>query len=63
MEMLRDRWLPNRVGYMSMLQLMPPYLAIENGQGTYQIVEDDLIYKNIKAKNELGFNPNYRWKI
>ena len=38
-----------------MLQLMPPYLAIENGQGTYQIVEDDLIYKNIKAKNELGF--------
>ena len=46
-----------------MLQLMPPYLAIENGQGTYQIVEDDLIYKNIKAKSELGFNPNYRWKI
>lgn len=39
------------------------YLAIENGQGTYQIVEDDLIYKNIKAKNELGFNSNYRWKI
>lgn len=39
------------------------YLAIENGQGIYQVVEDDLIYRNIKAKQELGFNPDYRFKL
>ncbi|MCH7314267.1 NAD(P)-dependent oxidoreductase [Acinetobacter sp. ANC 3882] len=39
------------------------YLAIENGEGVYQIVEDDLIYKNIKAKNDLSFDPNYRFYI
>ncbi|MCH7382402.1 NAD(P)-dependent oxidoreductase [Acinetobacter dispersus] len=39
------------------------YLAIEKGVGVYQIVEDDLIYKNIKAKNDLSFDPNYRFYI
>lgn len=37
------------------------YLAIEKGQGIYQIVEDEQLYLNEKAKRELGFNPDYRF--
>lgn len=37
------------------------YLSIEKGQGIYQIVEDEQLYLNEKAKRELGFNPDYRF--
>lgn len=37
------------------------YLAIEKGQGIYQIVENEQLYLNEKAKRELGFNPDYRF--
>ncbi|GAA5631111.1 hypothetical protein Acal02_01730 [Acinetobacter calcoaceticus] len=37
------------------------YLAIEKGEGIYQIVEDEQLYLNEKAKRELGFNPDYRF--
>lgn len=37
------------------------YLAIEKGNGIYQIVEDEQRYMNIKAKTELGFEPDYRF--
>ncbi len=38
------------------------YLAIEQGKGTYLIVEKDEIYNNEKAKKELNLDTLYRWK-
>ncbi|MDV2468283.1 NAD-dependent epimerase/dehydratase family protein [Acinetobacter chinensis] len=38
------------------------YLAINNGSGTYLIVEEDQTYSSEKAKNELNLDTFYRWK-
>lgn len=38
------------------------FLAIEQGSGTYLIVDDDPVYNHEKAKKELHLDTLYRWK-
>ena len=39
------------------------FLAIQYGEGIFQVTENDQLYNSNKAQRTLNFDSSYRWKF